>query len=528
MNFVKKYTSFISVKCLFLYLSLAAASIFYFTFTFKLYPLPQLYAAQDIGLLLDPGWRLLQGQMPHRDYISALGILWAIICAVPLFIWGPYYDSFTLFPAILFTFFSFLALTCTFQRLSKIMSFAFSITTGLVASGTYLIGFPPEWLGFAALYTRISYAILMIVILVALLPADSTNRNLEKSAGIISGTLACSLLFLKFNFCFIALGLCLWGCISENFRLRKNFIFFLAFSFIISLIVGFLLIGFNVAAFFRDMSYVATSRLSDVYLNSHLWSPEKIITSNITLIIFAAPFILTLFLQGQLVPAISTLLVLSATLTLGISQASGNGFGLPSMVSAFFLSCHYMTRHFNASKSTFSFFTKTIVLAISAWIIIIPQMVSFKTWFHISENIAQKIGSPIRKANAPLSTLLAGNQNSWGESFIKMVNEARSLAQKHVTNDKTLQFVDLSNFVNFGTFRSPKNSSLATDILVNVSNTNFQNPEILFSDTDFILLPKKPIAEYGTQNVWLKNYGEYISKTFKKLEETENFILFSK
>jgi hypothetical protein len=61
-----------------------------------------------------------------------------------------------------------------------------------------------------------------------------------------------------------------------------------------------------------------------------------------------------------------------------------------------------------------------------------------------------------------------------------------------------------------------------------VSRVNFQKPEILFSDTDFIILPKKPIAEYDTQNVWLKNYGEYISKAFTKVEETENFILFSK
>jgi hypothetical protein len=87
-------------------------------------------------------------------------------------------------------------------------------------------------------------------------------------------------------------------------------------------------------------------------------------------------------------------------------------------------------------------------------------MVSFKTWFDISGNITQKLGGPVRQASAPLSTLLTGNQNSWGEYFVPMVNEARALAEKHVRKDKTLQFVDLSNFGHDASFFSTEATSL--------------------------------------------------------------------
>ena len=52
-------------------------------------PLPSIVCAQDVGVLLDAGWRYYQGQRCHADYISPLGPLFALLPGIFFKLSGP-------------------------------------------------------------------------------------------------------------------------------------------------------------------------------------------------------------------------------------------------------------------------------------------------------------------------------------------------------------------------------------------------------------------------------------------------------
>lgn len=45
----------------------------------------------DRAIWMDAGWRMLQGQVPHRDFVTPIGAAWLYVNALPFWLWGPSY-----------------------------------------------------------------------------------------------------------------------------------------------------------------------------------------------------------------------------------------------------------------------------------------------------------------------------------------------------------------------------------------------------------------------------------------------------
>ncbi len=110
---------------------------------------------------------------------------------------------------------------------------------------------------------------------------------------------------------------------------------------------------------------------------------------------------------------------------------------------------------------------------------------------------------------------------------MQIVQEGRSLAGKYVSSDDSLMYPDFTNVMNFGSFKSPKNSFSSIDRHVNLSERNFPPADFIFQDVDYILLPQKPL-DPDTVALWLKIYGADMQKRFHEVGMSENFKLLRK
>ena len=503
-----------------------ALGFWLFLFTNKLYPLPQFLSPHDLGVFLDHGWRLSQGQMPHRDYTSYLGPLWAFITWLPIYISGPFYDSYVLYPASLALFFSLLALTATFGRMPNIPSTIFSLLIGLVAGGTYHIGYDPDLLTFSTNYNRIGFALISIIGVLAMTP---TKAALEKLNGIQAGMLTGALLFLKVNFFAVSLIFVCFGCIASPRAIRTKYSIGLAYGLLLALVVGFASINWSFKGYFRDMSLIAHARSS-----AHLEiNPLPFLYSNSILILFIILLSSLLLFQNKIRAILSTLLIFCSTFLLGLSQSSGNGFALPAFVAAFFVAGCWLTFDTPSADSEKiripNFLIWGIVFCVGLWMVAIPQLASYRTWARVSQDAITQFGPPKRDSMNPLGTLLVRGPNfsRWGDKYVSLVNEASQLILPEQLNGSTVHLIDFTNPLNFGHFKSAKHTYVSTDSRINMSESSHLPPDLVLSDVDFLVIAKNP-DEQDYVIPWYKFYGDYVRAHYSQVKESENFILLEK
>jgi hypothetical protein len=212
----------------------------------------------DALMLLDDGWRVLNGQVPHRDFNSPLGPLefW-IIGGGMLLARGSAQGI-----AIGIAGFAFVIGICGWllsrQRLPAI--FALLATTWLVftASSPTPLGFDPRYLSCAMIYNRQGYALLGII----LIECAFARERPFFWGGVSSGAALILLGILKLNFFGIA-GLLLlvsvpirsdeinrlWGFLAGASATVLALLFYPRFVF---------------ANFFADMSFVTHARQSSL------------------------------------------------------------------------------------------------------------------------------------------------------------------------------------------------------------------------------------------------------------------------
>lgn len=203
----------------------------------------------DPMMLLDDGWRALNGQVPHRDFYSPLGPLeFCIVGGGMLLAKGSAQGL-----AIGIAIFGFVVgiwgwLLCR-GRLPALLGLL--VTSWLVITATCPspLGYDPRFMTCAMIYNRQGYALLGIV----LLECAFAREKIRFWGGVSSGAALILLAFLKLNYfgvgCLMLLATVpltraelprLWGFLAGAVGTILAFFIYLRFSF---------------AAFFSDMAY---------------------------------------------------------------------------------------------------------------------------------------------------------------------------------------------------------------------------------------------------------------------------------
>lgn len=504
-------------------------SIVFYKFVENLYPLPQLLSPHDLGIFLDSAWRLLQGQLPHRDYISSTGIVWAYLTAIPVWISGASFNSYKYFPPIVFIIFFMLTIVGSYKLFNPFFGLFIGLFASISASATHAIGSSPELLTFSTSYNRIGFSILFLVGIFSFAPDKDKNIILTSKTAVINAILVGSLFFLKLNFALVAFTLALFGCINHKWCLEKKYAAIYLFCLSATITFYFWLIDFDFISYLRDMSFILSTR-KETFLQSPFWIPGLIFTTNIPVFILLSLLLLIMVFLKLNYAVFATLMSACGSFLIAISQGSGDGYAIPGIIGCFAICVLWIPRYCRIAKD-FKFFLIAIwIVVISAisYTILFPSLKSLLTWYSVSKVVEFKNGSP-KTSNNPYETLVVAEKNNsnWGSDFSNLIEEAISISRKNVDKYHTLQFVDFTNFLNFGLFKSPKGQYSAYDRWVNFSLNDHANAQNLFIDTDFLLICKRPISPPSIL-MWQDIYGKFVSENFYIVDQSNNFILLKK
>ena len=214
----------------------------------------------DPLIMLDNAWRILQGQVVHKDFYSALGPLeYWIVAGGMLFVHdGP--RGIAIGTAAFGLVVGLWGWLIARRRVPVIFSLLISTWLILTATAPTPFGFDPRFLSCAMIYNRQGYALLGII-LVECAFACETNRFW---GGVSSGVSLILLGLLKLNFFGGALILLLVSVVltrAEASRIKG----LLAGAGGVSLIL-LLFRAFSISPFFSDMLYAIRSRGSSLTL----------------------------------------------------------------------------------------------------------------------------------------------------------------------------------------------------------------------------------------------------------------------
>jgi hypothetical protein len=506
-------------------------------------PLPQIGFAQDLGVMLDAGWRYFQGMRTHADYHSPLGPLFAIIFGLPMKLGGPTYASFKLLPPVITAIFTIWAAIVTSTSIQPWTKTLLAAGIGAASGGLFHLGFPIEALSFAVFYNRIGFGLLCIIGLAGLLPRGSrglpawVSPARDASIAIASGML----LFLKVNFFFAALPFWLVSALLH----RRTRFEVLAFGATFAGTCLFFLneIGFRIDRMLFDLSMAADARRA--CLDSFFFPVRNAAANHdfgILLILATVTFLPAFRAFGQ--PLKSAGLGLAciwgpALLGYGLTlmQSHGDGRGIPLVLVGIAAALSWATPpragvsaiDTNETRSSATQPATALAgtvgnacLMCAAALFIIPHAYSYYFLFKVS----QSVGS--RQFQAPgIKDLYVGSfANNLEPNAVDKMNDAQQLLSRHATPGDSLQYMDMNNIYTFAShMRSPSQSMLFWDNRSSYTAARHP-PEADFADSDFIMSPKRQLMQGPLETEWWSLYAYVIQNQYDLVEETTYFKLW--
>jgi hypothetical protein len=236
----------------------------YLIYLAALGPAPSTAAANDVFLLLDGGWRILNGLVPYRDFDLALGPLTYMSAAAGL--WVAHYDvrGLTLGLLAFGAITTLIAFWISRARMTAAGAILFSAFVLLLCTSPTPLGENSSTvLTYAMIYNRFGYGLLSIVFVTQLLPPKKEMDGQDYSGSIVTGSLLVGLLFLKLSYFGIAAGLTLLSICVDFRNIRR--VGGIAAGAASALFIMFAFIRFHVGDFIRNSLDTVHARAGDVH-----------------------------------------------------------------------------------------------------------------------------------------------------------------------------------------------------------------------------------------------------------------------
>jgi len=216
----------------------------------------------DIFFFLDNSYRVLQGQIPHRDFGSAWGILTYVPDAVGLAISGMRPDGIGYGSAVFGFVLGYWAYAVARKRMSAAASAIVGVYTALLIVAPFSLGYGPLHFSHAMAYNRYGFALLGIIFV------ESALSSREDSWGISTGVAWALLFFIKITYALAALPLLLVAAGSSLWR--KQTILWMGGAAAGTALVVLLYLRFDVRDLAGDLIMAASGR-------SRSWKPVEIL-----------------------------------------------------------------------------------------------------------------------------------------------------------------------------------------------------------------------------------------------------------
>lgn len=248
----------------------------------------------DALLLLDDGWRVLNGQVPHRDFSSPLGPLEFWIVGGGMLLGKGSAQGIAIGIAAFGFVIGIWGWILARRRMLPVFALLITAWLVLTAASPTPLGFDPRFLSCAMIYNRQGFALLGIILLESAFAQDKSRFW----GGFSSGSALILLVFLKLNFFGVA-GLVLLATVPIS-RVEFPRLWGFLTGAVATFMAVLLYPRFSLSAFFSDMWFVSRARGSSLTLEGTI---QGVITcaksGTVWLVLALALFIIRSVPPGQ-------------------------------------------------------------------------------------------------------------------------------------------------------------------------------------------------------------------------------------
>lgn len=474
-------------------------------------------------------WRVIQGQIPHRDFHTLVGTLFYLLVALGMLVSGFSVKAFTGINVIMFILLTFWAWLIASRRMTLLNSFLASIIVGLIIAGTYHLGYSYKAVTYANLYNRYAYAMLFIIMLEQLFVPINARESDEVSGGFSTGFLLFALFFLKLTYFFAGAGIILFRILMMGSS-RKWFHGALAGSLTITLPL-LIYMKFDILPIFNDYYMISKVRGAKLFSNE-IFLPNIIPQVKTSLLLLASFLLISPFTISNNKKTITKKTMFIAIVLLFISAVFLNltNWGdedIPLMALIAFIPLHY---HQNTEKPENAIRDRTLIVLyllffLTNWSYFIKNTGSI---FYASAWKAETVNT-LKLCNTPTlrDYYVSNYEGAWNYNYIDKINEGLDLLRTNISEKDRVSTLNFEDPFNFGLLlKNPRGDSVSYHYTMNFDRITYWGPEKLFAETTMIMLCKDndPFSSTPLRTI----YADYLLSHFDLKAETTRWMLLER
>jgi len=461
----------------------------------------QLLYPADVTAMLDGGWRIMHGQIPHVDFFTPMGPVTFLVVAFGMWLGGACASSIAYANAVLLVVFSLWAWAVARTRMPAALSFLFALYVGFMVAATSVYGNNFKGLGYSAMYNRYGVALTALVLLDALAcPRRQFGRWSYAVQGMSTGIALAFTFFLKLNF----FGVAFLGIMAGTILLPQHphrWIGLCAGAFAVSLVI-LAYLRFDIGAFHHDMTMAAKLRGIGFIRNAFGMITDPTVFNSVFLMItlccvapiadgYYRPWMPTRCGQGLLVlflilvqallsltntqPPLPTLLPVASLLILeaarrAVPQRQVTGSEAPAPGTTAWLATLLLALYFVAS-------------------ILLPDMESLPYSAFIRVVGVRGAAATEKFNSPPMADMLAPRD----AEYVQSVNDGCELLRSHTKPTDRIVTMDLCNPFSYALQRVPPTGDAIYWNQQTFSRNVHLSPERVFQQAAIVMVPRKPI-----------------------------------
>jgi len=476
----------------------------------------RLYS-HDAFALLDPAWRVLNGQVSHVDFFDNLGPVAYFPTAVGLLIAGGKANGFAIGQSLCSVGFGYWTYLLSRNRLFDFGRVVLSAVVVLTAAAPFALGDSSIQISPAMTYNRYGYAFIALILLEALVKPKSPRSMYEFVGGFSTGSALVLLIFMKITFFFGAAFLVL-ALITCRTQVKVRWTGLLS-GVITALLLFSIYFRFDFQPMWHDLTILAGAK----HIKRSDYAVESILGSAGLLLVFTISVALLCYGRKKLDVARIVLISGGAACVAGLLLIFTNferiGFPLQAIVPIFLVDAS------NQTGRPESRIEKSFHLCILVWssalilTLLIPSAIS------LSYGVAHKVimGDQYQPLQSPrLAGFVAVRED---ESYQIFVNDGIALLKRYIKPKDSVMSLDFSNPFSFGLGLSPaRGGAIALQYGTTFNEFHKPEPEWLFGYATLVMVPKK-FLDFGNENI-LRLYGPYLNLHFQLIAESAQWRLY--
>lgn len=457
----------------------------------------------DIFMLLDMGWRVVNGQRPEVDFSPGMGPLVGMIMAAGLKLAGNSVNGIGYASALTGVAVGLWGYALARQRMAWIPALLAAVTLELIAVAPYPVGLLPNTLSHAMVYNRYGYAVLGLVVIEALQSSRRDSMAAGLGGGISTGVASMVLLLLKPSYGLVALVFAGWSVLTQRGWRRP-----------IGIVLGLVAAGlgmmaylrFDFVAILRDFQMMAAARSAGLNVWTVRWAIAKGLPEFLPLAVLA---VLVGAIRSRKEstmaawhPLAAAVLLLAGGGLLLSTNAQIGGYPLNAVLAILLVEQGCVAAKESGAPGGF-LRAETVVMLVGL-ACFAPTLVANASGlgFGLSESRKRPPEWEVARFRAPqLSSLMLfdvplateADRRSNGRVYVNYLNDGMDLLQRASRPEETIVTLDLFNPFPYVMLRRPaRGGNENLDYNQTYNDEHKPSPEWLFGAADIVMVPKHP------------------------------------